>query len=113
MSFLVSGIFGDEVEVFTADDESSVHLGRDNGSGQDTATDGDETSEWALLVYSGQMLACSAHGIAQYSGSPEERQSSLRVVMVLSSPPPLVSTSNCIYAADRKSAQISTFHIPI
>ena len=50
MSFLVSGVFRDEVKVFSADDESSVHLGRDNGSGQDTATNGDETSEWALLV---------------------------------------------------------------
>lgn len=50
VSFLVSGVFRDEVKVFSADDESSVHLGRDNGSGQDTATNGDETSEWALLV---------------------------------------------------------------
>jgi len=50
VSLLVSGVFWDEVKVFSADDESSVHLGRDNGSGQDTATNGDETSEWALLV---------------------------------------------------------------
>ena len=57
MSLLVSGVFWDEVKVFSADNESSVHLGRDNGSGQDTATDGDETSEWALLVYNTQMLA--------------------------------------------------------
>jgi len=50
VSLLVSGVFWDEVEVFTADDESSVHFGGDNGTGQDTATNGDETSEWALLV---------------------------------------------------------------
>ena len=50
VSLLVSGVFGDEVEVFSADDEGSVHLGRDDGSGQDTATDGDEAGEGALLV---------------------------------------------------------------
>lgn len=50
VSLLVSGVFGDEVEVFSADDECAVHLGGDDGTGQDTATDGDETSERALLV---------------------------------------------------------------
>ena len=50
MSLLVSGVFGDEVEVFSADDEGSVHLGGHDGSGQDTATDGDEAGERALLV---------------------------------------------------------------
>ncbi len=35
----VSGIFGNEVEVFSADDEGSVHFGRDDGSGEDTAKD--------------------------------------------------------------------------
>jgi hypothetical protein len=51
VSLLVSGVFRDEVEVFSADDEGTVHLGGNNSSGQDTTTDGDETSEWALLVY--------------------------------------------------------------
>lgn len=51
MSLLVSGVFWDEVKVFSADDESSVHLGGDNGTGKNTATDGNETCEWALLVY--------------------------------------------------------------
>jgi hypothetical protein len=50
VSLLVSGVFGDEVEVFSADDKGSVHLGGDNGSGQDTSTDGDEAGERALLV---------------------------------------------------------------
>jgi hypothetical protein len=50
VSLLVSSVFWDEVKVFSADDERTVHLGGDDGSGQDTATDGDETSEWALLV---------------------------------------------------------------
>lgn len=47
---LVTGVLGDEVQVLAADDESTVHLGGDDGAGEDTATDGDETSEGALLV---------------------------------------------------------------
>ncbi len=47
---LVTGVLGDEVQVLAADDESTVHLGGDDGAGKDTATDGDETSEGALLV---------------------------------------------------------------
>jgi len=50
VSLLVSGVLWDEVEIFTADDESSVHLGRDNGASQDTATNGNETGERAFLV---------------------------------------------------------------
>lgn len=52
VSLLVTVVLGDVVEVFSADDERTVHLGGDNGAGQDTATDGDETGEGALLVYS-------------------------------------------------------------
>ena len=47
---LVTGVLGDEVKVLAADDQGAVHLGRDDGAGKDTATDGDETSEGALLV---------------------------------------------------------------
>jgi hypothetical protein len=62
---LVSGIFRDEVKVFTADDESSVHLGGDNCTGQDAAADGDETSERAFLV----CLKCDCqHMDINYSG---------------------------------------------
>ena len=50
MSLLVSGIFGDEVKVFSADDQGSVHLGRDDGAGEDTASDRDHTGERAFLV---------------------------------------------------------------
>jgi len=50
VSLLVTGVLGDEVEVLAADDERAVHLGGDNGAGEDTATNGDETSERALLV---------------------------------------------------------------
>lgn len=50
---LVTGVLGDEVQVLAADDESTVHLGGDDGTGEDTAADGDETSEGALLVCAG------------------------------------------------------------
>jgi hypothetical protein len=50
VSLLISGVLGDEMEVLPADDESSVHLGGDDSTGEDTATDGNETGEWALLI---------------------------------------------------------------
>ena len=50
MALLVTGVLWDEVKVLATDDESAVHLGRDDGSGQDTSTDGDLAGEWALLV---------------------------------------------------------------
>ncbi len=50
MSLLVTGVLWDEVEVFSADNKGSVHLGGDDSSGQDTAADGNKTSEGALLV---------------------------------------------------------------
>lgn len=50
VAFLVTGVLGDEVEVLATDDEGTVHLGGDDGTGQDTATDGDLTDEGALLV---------------------------------------------------------------
>lgn len=56
VSLLVTGVLGDEVEVFLADDDGSVHLGGNDGTGQDTATDRDETSEGALLVCRVKML---------------------------------------------------------
>lgn len=58
MSLLVSSVFGDEVKVFSANDEGTVHLGGNNGAGQDTTSDGNETSEGALLVNIGS-LNCS------------------------------------------------------
>ncbi len=50
MSLLVSGVLGDEVKVFSANDEGSVHLGGNDGTSQDTATDRNETGERALLI---------------------------------------------------------------
>lgn len=51
MSLLVSGVLGDEMKVFSTDDQSAVHFRRYNGAGQDTATDRNKTGERALLVY--------------------------------------------------------------
>ena len=50
VSLLVTGVLGDVVEVLSSDDDGSVHLGGNDGTGEDTATDGDETGEGALLV---------------------------------------------------------------
>jgi hypothetical protein len=50
VSLLVTVVLGDVVEVFTADDDGTVHLGGDDTAGQDTTTDGDHTGEGALLV---------------------------------------------------------------
>lgn len=50
VSLLVTRVLGDVVKVLSSDDDGSVHLGGNDGAGQDTATDGDETGERALLV---------------------------------------------------------------
>ena len=51
VSFLISGIFGYEVEIFTTDDKGSVHFGRNDCASQDTSADGDLAGERAFLVY--------------------------------------------------------------
>jgi hypothetical protein len=51
VALLVTVVLGDVVEVVSPDNEGPVHLSGDDGTGQDTATDGDETSERAFLVY--------------------------------------------------------------
>lgn len=50
VSLLITGVFGDVVEVFTSDDGGTVHLGGNDGASQDTATDGYLAGEWAFLV---------------------------------------------------------------
>lgn len=50
VSLLVTGVFGDKVKVFSADDQRSVHLGRDDFAGQDTSSDRDLAGEGAFLV---------------------------------------------------------------
>jgi len=54
VSLLVSRVLGNEVKVFSSDDEGPVHLGGNDGTGEDTATDRDHTGERAFLV-------CRAH----------------------------------------------------
>lgn len=51
VSLLVSCIFRDEVEVFSADDQGSVHLCGDDGASEDSASNGDHAGEWAFLVW--------------------------------------------------------------
>lgn len=48
---LVTVVLGDVVKVFTADDQSTVHLGGDDLSGEDTAANAHGTGEGALVVY--------------------------------------------------------------
>lgn len=50
VALLVTGVLGDEVKVLAADDDGAVHLGGNDGAGEDTAADRDETGERALLV---------------------------------------------------------------
>ena len=50
MSFLISGVFGYEMKIFAADDEGSMHFCRDDGAGENTTTDGDETGEGTFLI---------------------------------------------------------------
>ena len=52
MSFLITGVFRDEMEVFAADDDGAVHLRGNDGTGEDTTTYGDEASKGALLICS-------------------------------------------------------------
>jgi hypothetical protein len=50
VSFLVTPVLGDEVEVVPSDDDGSVHLGGLYDTGEDSASDGDVAGEGALLV---------------------------------------------------------------
>lgn len=50
VSLLVSSVFGDEVEVFSSDDDGVGHFGRVDDTSEDSASDRDVTGERALLV---------------------------------------------------------------
>lgn len=50
VALLVTGVLGDVVKVFSADDEGAVHLGGNDGAGKDTTADRDLAGEGALLV---------------------------------------------------------------
>lgn len=66
VALLVTGVLGDEVKVLSADNEGTVHLGGNDGTGQDTATDRNEAGEGALLVCR-HMLAIFRHGFRKFS----------------------------------------------
>jgi hypothetical protein len=50
VSLLISGVLGNEVEVFSSDDQGSVHLGGNDFASEDTASDGNHAGERAFLV---------------------------------------------------------------
>lgn len=50
VALLVTVVLGDEVEVLATDDDGALHLGGDDLTSEDAATDGDITGEGALLV---------------------------------------------------------------
>lgn len=50
MSLLVTVVLGDVVKVLTSENDGTVHLGGNNGTGENLTTDGDKTNEGALLV---------------------------------------------------------------
>ena len=51
MPLLITVVLWDVVEIVPSDDDGTVHFGRDHSSREDTAADRDETSEWALFIY--------------------------------------------------------------
>jgi len=51
VSLLIPGVFGDEVEIFSADNERAVHFGGNDGARQNTAADADFAGEGAFFIY--------------------------------------------------------------
>ena len=51
MSLFVSRVFGNEVEVLATNNQRSMHLGRNHGAGEDTATNGHFAGEGTFLIY--------------------------------------------------------------
>ena len=70
MSLLVSGVLWDEVQVFAADDEGTVHLRADDSAGQNTAAARHHACEGAFLVCKASHVSTSE---PQISGRPDSR----------------------------------------
>ena len=51
MPLFVPRVFRDEMQVLATNDQCAVHLGADDGAGEDTTADGDEAGEGAFLVW--------------------------------------------------------------
>lgn len=50
MSLLISGVLGNEVEVFSANDQSSMHFGRNDFASKNAASNGDHAGKGTFLV---------------------------------------------------------------
>lgn len=50
VSLFVSVVLWNVVQVVSSDDDSTVHLGGDDGTSQDLTTDRNQTGEWTFLV---------------------------------------------------------------
>ena len=50
MSFFVSIVFGDVVEVIPSDNDGSLHFGGNDDTLEDSASDGDVAGEGAFLI---------------------------------------------------------------
>ena len=56
MPLFVSRVLRNEVKVLATNNQRSMHLGRNHGSGKDTATNGDFAGEGTFLIYSFSVL---------------------------------------------------------
>lgn len=91
VALLVTGVLGDVVKVFSADDEGAVHLGGNDGAGKDTTADRDLAGEGALLVWRGPTLAFQSFGSFACVVSQRALQQSFIVCRAF---PPLVLRSS-------------------
>lgn len=62
VTLLITVVLGDVVKVVATNNDSALHLGRDDNTSQDTALDVDFTNPGALLVNVGAIL-CSLGGL--------------------------------------------------
>jgi hypothetical protein len=90
VALLVTGVLGDVVEVLAANDQGSVHLSGNDSAGQDTATDGDETGEGALLVCEG--VSETVHGTLC---SPPFARTQSCIIVVSSQPVAASALASC------------------
>ena len=63
---LVTVVLGNIVKVLPANDHSAGHLCRDNLAAQETSTDRNQTSPWALLVYNTALVSLPKFKLLQY-----------------------------------------------
>jgi hypothetical protein len=71
VSFFISIVFGDIVEVISSDDDGSLHFGGDADTLEDSSSDGDVACEGAFLIDVG--------GFDGFLGSSESESDVLEV----------------------------------